>query len=492
MHDTISTRANTPDCECGSYRTQMADVELFRDVMCGTRRLRQRAVQYLPQHPAEEDAAYTIRLNQTVLFNATRRTVKGLTGMVFRKPPVLGQDVPAEIRGDSENNIEGHWENIDLEGTHGDVFAQELFVKGFDGHAFILVDMQRAVTADNPEATRKDELDAGLRPYWVLIEKAQVLNWRTELVKGARVLSQVTIKECRIEAEGQFGEVQVDQYRVLRPGEWEIWRWVTRIDTDGTITGEKGREYRALEIHERGTTPLDFIPLVVYYANRTGYLESTPPLLDLAYENIEHYQLRSDLRHTLHIANVPILVRKGGNPNEDLAIGPNTIVDIDTDGDLKYTEHQGHAIGKSQEEIATTEQRMAALGLMLLMNKPAVQQTATETVIDAEAESSELAGMARNLEDALEQALQIHARWLKKESGGSIQINRKFTKMQITSDKIRAWLEAIAVGALPRELFWEMLMEAEEIPPGRTIDDMRNLIESDDIGGRLDGAATSD
>ena len=47
-----------------------------------------------------------------------RRTVRAMTGLLFRIPPKIGKDVPAELAA--------HWENIDGGGTHGTVFARDL------------------------------------------------------------------------------------------------------------------------------------------------------------------------------------------------------------------------------------------------------------------------------------------------------------------------------------------------------------------------------
>jgi hypothetical protein len=44
-------------------------------------------------------AHYNYRLARAIFFNAVERTLHGLVGMVFRKEPKLGDDVPEAIRG---------------------------------------------------------------------------------------------------------------------------------------------------------------------------------------------------------------------------------------------------------------------------------------------------------------------------------------------------------------------------------------------------------
>ena len=59
-----------------------------RDVFAGTEELREHTTEYLPTLTDEPPAAYKARLNRTVLYNATYRTIQGMIGMVFRRPPV--------------------------------------------------------------------------------------------------------------------------------------------------------------------------------------------------------------------------------------------------------------------------------------------------------------------------------------------------------------------------------------------------------------------
>jgi hypothetical protein len=51
---------------------------------------------YLPKNPRESLEAYQRRVDVSVFHNAVELTVEGLTGMVFRRPIVLGDDVPPE------------------------------------------------------------------------------------------------------------------------------------------------------------------------------------------------------------------------------------------------------------------------------------------------------------------------------------------------------------------------------------------------------------
>jgi len=449
-------QADNPSLTGRGYDDQYHDWQLVNDVIKGTRHLHLATIKYLPQEPRETNSDYQVRLKKSVFWNAYKRTVQGLTGMVFRRDPHLSADVPPILKA--------QWENLDLEGTHGDVFAREVFKTGLnDGHCFIYVDMPVSVVVDNPAATKADE--AGRRPYWMLINKGSVINWRsTTTPDGQLVLTQATIVENMVEPFGEFGEVVITQYRVLTPGAFKVYR--------------QDQQKKTWSVVESGTTSLDFIPLIPVYTNRTTFLQSQPPLLDLALLNLRHYRLQSDLDNILHKCSVPLLVAKnrrtavieGDTASSEQVISPNTLIDVDKDGDLKYVEPSGHAIALAQAEIKQTEAQMATLGLLLLRGAPQVQKTATQSALDYEAESSELAAMARGLIDALEQGLAVHAEYLGLKTsgatkpGGSVEMNTNFSQTTLDAPTFNSLMNMVLTRNLSIDTLWDLMMQSEMLP----------------------------
>lgn len=454
---------DNPSYQCPAYVAMSPDWELMNDAFIGTRAIRAKGEKYLPKSPAEHKDDYAARLAQAVFWNATKRTGEGLTGMVTRKPPVFADDVPPQIKEDAEN--------IDNAGSHFDVFTKRTFKTALiDGHGFILVDMPPPVTAEKENATAADEI--GRRPYWVHVRADQVVNWTTGVEEGKTVLTQVTIKECVTEKTGRWTEREIVQYRVLNRGAWEIWRKAKDIDVNATVD-----EY---VLYQSGKTlgangqPLDVIPLAPIYCNQTGYFTSQPPLLDLVWENGRHYRLQSDLDNILHVANVPIgwikgrIIKHDAQGNEiPPKIGPNTWLDLgtDTNAGVGYSEHNGSAIGAAQEEIEKSRGNMAALGLLLLSQKPTVAQTATESLQEGEAESSELAGMVRGLEDGVELALSFHAMFRGLPSGGSVAFNKDFTKVKLDAAMVQVLANMVAVGDMELEQLYWVLEQGEIFAP---------------------------
>lgn len=425
----MEDKTNQPDYHNPAYDQMSPAWQIVSDVSGGTLVMRKAAKTYLPQEPGEQDASYQRRLGRSVFFNAYSRTRDALVGMVFKSDPELDEDVPDRIKKDSEN--------IDLAGSHFDVFAKELFTDAFEGHAFILVDMQPKLPDGS---TLADEKATGRRPFWVKYKASQALNWRTAQVNGETILTQITFEEKTTEPKGKFGQEEVCRYRVFRlEGQTVLWELYRKTKND------QGSDEIVLE-NQDTVTPLTRIPVAVVYGNRTGMLQSTPPLLDLAYLNIAHWQEYSDYRNILHVAQVPLLARIGANQEQQkVAVGVQSTVDVDVNGDVKWIEIQGKGIEAGRSELQDLEQRMALMGLSMLSQKTDSNVTATEIKSNNLQESSDLSTMARSLQDALETALGFHVQYLGMgaDEGGSVKLGVAESDLVLDAQMVTALITAV-------------------------------------------------
>lgn len=453
---------NQADFKCKAHGDMARAWGIVRDVSRGTLCLREKGAEYLPVEKAEKSEAYGIRLNRAIFFNAFDRTVQSLVGMVFRKEPTLGADVPEIMRGREAiadiAAVEGQLEDCDRAGTHWTVFAKELFTDAMrDGHAFLFTDMPPALP---PGATLADEQSAGRQPYWVKYRADQAINWRTD---SAGRLLQITFEEKTWEADGEYGEAEVCRYRVLRPGSWQLFRKVKDPKTNkDTLISE-----------DEGTTSLREIPVSVVYARKTGALTSRPPLLDLALTNIAHWQKYSDYSIGLHLT-IPVLAMKGGSADKKVeVIGHYSVFRIPPDGDLKYVEPTGAGLTPQRTDLIDLEEKMAVMGAAMLAKKTPTPKTATEELLSHVKEESDLATAARSLKDCLELGLKFWANYSGKPSGGSITLGATVEELMLSSEEIRAFSEMVANRVISRQTAREVLKEADKLP--ETFDEQEEL-----------------
>jgi hypothetical protein len=404
------TEVNVP---CEDYKRIAPMWELPRTLMGGTKAMRAAGIKYLPKEAVESDDAYRARLMRSTLFNGFRKTVNDMTGKVFRKDIVLGDDVPEQIKTFAEN--------IDNAGRHLNVFAKDVFKDGMQtGINYILTEMpaplaQGQGTGRNGEVTKADEQSR--RPYLCFIKADDLIGWKVAIIDGVATLIQARIRETYTVADGPFNEKTSPQIRVLEPGRWEIWR-------EATEGANKGKWVKVSE----GKTSLSYIPLAPVYINRTGFFTGEPPLEDLADLNVAHWQSQSDQRNILHVARVPILFGAGFQEEDTIEIGASRMVRSSTVGTtLEYVEHSGQAIESGDKDLKNLEFQMQTQGLQLLIPQPG-GKTATGEVHDDAIENSQLAMMATALQDALEWSFGFMADYLTlgKDKGGSLKVNKDF------------------------------------------------------------------
>ena len=409
------------------------DCALVAALLGGTKSMRAAGKTYLPQWPGEDDETYKLRLAVATLFPAYSRTIDVLSAKPFNKPVTLGEDVPERLKP---------WlQNVDLAGRDLHSFlseiTQEAMGYGFSG---ILVDFPKAGNL----VTKADEEAAGVRPYFVQIHAQNVLGWLPKTATSLEGLTQLRLLECVSEPNGDFDTKEVEQVRVLGRGTWQTWRQ--------RETGSK----KEWVLHEEGVTSLKIIPFVPVYGKRLGYMQATPPLLELAYTNVEHWQSKSDQQNILHVARVPILFARmlgeGG-----ITVGAGTSVKAEhPDGDLKYVEHTGAAIEAGRLSILDLEDRMRQAGAELLVIKPG-NVTESQTLADNEQGACALQKIATNVEDAADQALQLMADWVNEPEGGHVTVYKDFGAATLAEAGAELLLKSTQAGNMSKQSLHEEL-----------------------------------
>ncbi len=416
--------------------------DLTRALWGGTPTMRAATTAYLPQEPAESEDLYQVRLRRSVLTNVYKQTIQKLVGKPLRIPIALGDDVPARIA-----NLR---DDVDSLGNDIDVFSREVLEGAInDGLTHILVEYPQA----DPDRTLRDELDQKIRPYANHIKARNVIGWKSEVVGGKQVLTQVRISVTshKQDPEDEFSEIPVQQIRVIEPNMQRVYEETESDD------GEK-----RWVLVETIPVTLGFIPLVTLYTNRTGFMQGEPLLLDMGYLNIAHWQSDSDQRNILHVARVPLLFTSGITEDEDdeveLTLGPSRAVHGPMGSDMKYVEHTGRAIEAGRKDLEDLEQRMGLMGMDLITRRPG-QVTATQRALDQTEMDSPLQSISRELENALETMLDYFAQWigLGDDAGGSAEVFKDFGIDFRDAEDVKALLDMRAAGDISRNTFWDEL-----------------------------------
>jgi hypothetical protein len=456
----------SPADDSAAVAAMRPDWDQAAALLGGTRAMRAAGTRYLPKWPAEEQAAYEARLAVAVLFPAFARTVETLKGKPFSKPVTLDEAMPAEVQ---------EWmQNVDREGRNITAFAGDLMTDCLGpGLCGILVDFP--VVKQNTEGrplTQAEEKAQGLRPYWIHIRPGALRGWKILRQGGTFKLMQLRFVETVEEDDGPFGTKDVQQVRVLEPGKWTTYR--------------QDAKQQWVE-HDSGVTTVDFIPFVPCYGKRTGFLTAEPPLRDLGFLNIAHWQSASDQQNILHVARVPILVRKGCDqkfdqnglplPNE-LKLGAGAAVDVPKEGDLAYVEHTGAAIGAGKTDIDDLEERMRQAGAELLVIKPG-EVTATQTATENAVGMCALQAITLGLQDSINLALDYTAKMVRQPTAGTVTLFNDFGALTLESASAQLILSANTSGLLSKQTTIDELKRRGVLSENVNAEDEQERIQSE-------------
>ena len=433
--------------------------EIMKAVTEGTDYLRQNSEAFLPLEPREDYDAYLARVNRAVFSPFTQRLIRAATGLVLRKPITLTGDP--------------YWTEMfkmDVDGCKSDLdeYARRILMCSLTyGQSHILVDYP----APSGARSLAEERAQDRRPYWIEVDPTNLYGWRLDRESNYGNLIQARIAEKAVLPSGQFGEQVFDQIRVIEPGRYRVFRKKEQLEemydvSDNSSAGEfevatTDKDYKQVE---SGSFSLGEIPLVTIYSGKTDNLVSKPPLLDIAYLNIAHFQRQADLIHSLHVASQPMLVMEGyDDQTKDLAISVNYAMATQPGNKVYYVEPASSAFDAQSAEIKELQMQMATLGISTLSQQKFVAESADARRLDRVDTNSMLAMVSMELEQKLQKAFNLSAEYVGIEPP-EVKISRDFDIERLIGQDITALTSLFDQQVIDREEFRDILVQGEVLP----------------------------
>ena len=433
--------------------------EIMKAVTEGTEYLRENSEAFLPLEPREDYDAYLARVNRAVFSPFTQRLIRAATGLVLRKPITLTGDP--------------YWTEMfkmDVDGCGSDLdeYARRLLMCSLTyGQSHILVDYP----APSDALSLAEERQQNRRPYWIEVDPNNLYGWRLDRESNYGNLIQARIAEKAVLPDGDFGEKVYDQMRVIEPGRYRVFRKKEQIEemydvSDNSVTGnfEMGSADKDYQQVESGEFSLGEIPLVTVYSGKTENLVSKPPLLDIAYLNIAHFQRQADLIHSLHVASQPMLVMEGyDDQTKDLAISVNYAMATQPGNKVYYVEPASSAFDAQSAEIKELQMQMATLGISTLSQQKFVAESADARRLDRVDTNSMLAMVSMELEQKLQKCFNLSAEYVGIEPP-EVKISRDFDIERLIGQDITALTSLFDQQVIDREEFRDILVQGEVLP----------------------------
>lgn len=400
-----------------------------------------RALRYLPMpNPSDQSEDNRKRYRQYVIravfYNVCARTIIGMIGQVFLRPPKI--NVPSQLHP-MLTNIDGCGltERQLAKRAVKDVLAY--------GRLGILVDFPQRTRP----TSRADIASGTVQPTITVYYPWDIINWRTQIYQGKKYLTLVVLRE-NVSEEGDdgFELVPVEQYRVLRfdpdtqQHTVEIWR---PLDADNKTYGQAS-EFTPLSGNGK---PLSAIPFMFVGSESNDEVPDKPPMYDIASLNVAHYRNSADYEESVYMMGQPTLAMTGLSQDwvtnvlkGSVKLGSRRPIPLPVGADAKLLEAKPNNL--AQEAMLQKEQQMVALGAKLV-EKMTVQRTATETIVESTSETSILLSCADNVSAAFTWAFGICAGFLNIPPGDiSYLLNKDYelTKMspQDRDSVIQTWM----------------------------------------------------
>lgn len=443
------------------YDKLLAQWSRCRDSASGEEAVHSAGVRYLPRLKDQTDTDYEAYKLRASFFNATWRTISGLRGMLFRKPPKV--EIPA--------SVEPLLDAVSGDGQPFSTFVtevtQECLITGRTG---IIVDFP---VANLEGTTQADSLRMNLRPTLAMYRAEAIINWREDVINNRRVLSRVILKETASEQDpnDEFSVCEEDRYRVL-----DLFNGVYRVRIFRPAKNHEGQFEQVGEdlFPMMNNQPMVEIPFFFLGTDDTEVCPDEPPLIDLVDLNLSHYRTTADFEHGCHFTGLPTAYVCGYSDGDDVEIylgSQSILIFPDPNTKVGFLEFTGAGLSMLENNLTRKETQMALLGARMLQAPKRAVESADTVTLNRVGENSLLADIAQSISRGISRALQVFSDW----AGGSgevvFTINRDFFPMPMDPQKLTALVAAWQSGAISKESLFENLQQSEIISDDTTFED---------------------
>ncbi len=400
---------------------------------------------YLLRFPGEETVDYQFRLKNAVMTNVFNDIVESLASKPFeREIEFVGEAPDAEMINFASD--------VDGSGNNLSVVASGILFRGINSAIdWIFVDHP---PADPSVRSVADAKKAGNRPFWSCVLGRNMLEARSSMSNGKEML---------------------DYVRILEPGEPDHVRIIER-QKDGSITwqlhkktdkyNEEKKTHFVLE--DSGIITIDEIPLVPFITGRRDgrSFKLDPALRGAAEKQLHLYRQESGLEFTTILTAYPMLAGNGVKPDMEsdgktikkLSVGPSRVLYAPPNGDGKsgswsYVEPNANSLMFLSAYIKEIILNLRELGRQPLTASSSNLTTVT-TAFAAGKSKSSVKAWAGILEDALNNAFRITAKFMNRSDYPTVNVYKEFDDFADGKD-YDTLLSARAAGDISLETFWE-------------------------------------
>ncbi|MFW5955688.1 MAG: DUF4055 domain-containing protein, partial [Rhodothermales bacterium] len=401
--------------------------------------------------PSQTTAAYNAYRDRAVWFNATKRSIQGFQGMLWRKPAAITPD------DELDRGVTGDGHSLDW--LLREATREVLTVS----RAGVLVDRPDFVRDDGLEPSRADVERAGVRPYMRLFTAENIWDWDTEIISGREVLSYLKLYETDSRRDRERRRVAIERVRELYLEDGRHHHVVHERETGG--------KWVILEDRTPAAFP-DQIPFWFLDPVAGTPDVDIPVLLDLVDLNLSHYRTMADLEHGRHFTALPTPWATGVEIDE-IRLGPESGLNSSSpNAQFGILEFTGSGLSSLETAAKSKEDQMALLGARMLMAERRQAEAAETAQIHRAGEDSILASIARSVSESAGEAYRAYRRAAGASEEASVELNTDFVATQMSAQMLQALLSAWQQGGIAFEDLVQQLKSGEIVRADRSADDI--------------------
>lgn len=493
----MSAHGPKPNTRHRIYERLIGRWSMVRDAVEGEYAVKAAGDAYLPKLTGASDAEYNAYKRRALFFEATRRTLSGLIGMVTRKEPQIEA---------SESTKEGFLSRLTKDGQSLNALSQIVMRETLMLNKYgLLADLPKVIT-------KKSE------PWLVGYTAETMINWKYGVDEsGRQMLVRMVLEEeyeqtdptdrfkavhnmqwrvlevlLREVAEADnmpASENQVEQVLPIQPaGTNLIYRvqvWRKRKDsTDAAIAASSSDE--EFIMHDeffpafQGKAMIT-IPFVVITAEDEDKEDQKPPLEGLASINMSHYRTSADLEHGRHFTALPTPYVIGLAEQQELTIGSSKawmIAGVSAqEVKIGMLEFSGQGLEALENAMEEKQKQMVVLGARLLEEtKKSVEAFETHQLRSA-GEQSILASVTTGVSEGINEALDIIEGWDPSLGKITLQLNTDFIIIGMDPTMLTALIAAMQASRMSFKTFFFNMQQRGMYPDTYSEEDELKQIE---------------
>ena len=436
-----------------------------RDAVKGSVAVKDKKHDYLPvpdnnsgdERKGTETVRYRQYIKRAVFTNFTGRTKNALVGAAFRKNPVM--EIP---EGLDYLITDATGDGLSLEQMSKDELSNMLET----GRVGLLVDYPQTEEGLSAEEVARMELRASIVPYTA----ESIINWKTDVVRGRKLLVSITLAEKYLDAEDEFTHESKTQYRVLRLREDGYTQQLYRDDEPFTE-----------EFYPRKAdgSVWEFIPFQFVGSKNNDSTIDDAPLSDIADINMAHYRNSADYEESCFLVGQPSLFLTH-------SLSPEQFREYNPQG-IKLGSRTGHVLGETGsatllqanpnqlvlEAMRLKESQMVMIGARIITDRTG-NETAEGARIRFASENSVLGDLVGNLS----QAIMTCIGWVGEFMGvdtedAKFEINREFYDKSVDPQMIMSMVTLLDRNIVAERDIFDRLKSGGLIESTRVLEEVQ-------------------